>query len=574
MKKTILIMMAACLVLLLAGCACKHEQTTIIDSLEPGCVSEGYTGDTKCLECEEIIAKGSAIPATGHTEGELRSVIEATCSYTGYTGDAYCTVCNEQLVFGETVPMTEHIPGELSRAEEVTCTYDGYTGDIYCTWCYAQIQEGEVIPATGHVPGELTGIIEATCTENGYTGDTRCTVCDWLIEGEKTEREPHAYEDGYCTVCGWKVPGLYIAGEMMFTWDEVVANEFVRMKEVDGGFRITDCEDISGELVIDESVVELYYNAFSNTTLSSVWIPATCTEIGGSVFSGSEVLQECVIFSKIEVLPQATFYMCPALTKVTLPETITEIEDDVFLGCKSLAEIDLPDGLVKLGGEAFKYCESIVTIDIPDGVTVLHTATFKDCTALTHIDLPANLLTIGEKCFEGCTALTSIDLPEGFAYVYDYAFRDTGITELVFPSTTQFVLAQGETNSLVTVDMSAVEATTMDSFSMFNNCSSLKTFILPKKMVSIGNYWYKGCKNLTNLVLPDVLMTIDDTSDLDGCESLTEIVWPITLLDGSALDSLPNLATIYYKGSEQQWNSTISKDLFADVEVVFDYVGE
>ena len=245
------------------------------------------------------------------------------------------------------------------------------------------------------------------------------------------------------------------------------------------GYSLEDTPDnfgwtaLSHIKLFDESVVEIYHDAFNNTTLNSVWIPVTCTELGSSMFRGSESIQECVIFSKVETLPMAAFYMCPNLTKVTLPDTITEIEDDAFLDCGMLEEIDLPDGLVKLGGEAFKYCKSLVSIDIPDGVTVLGEATFKDCTALEKIELPASLQRIGEDCFENCSALTSIELPEGLLTVDDYAFRGSAITELVFPSTVTRVLAQGETHSLVTVDMSAVEATTMDTFSMFNNCNSL-----------------------------------------------------------------------------------------------------
>lgn len=33
---------------------------------EPACTEEGYTGDTVCADCGEVIEQGETIPATGH----------------------------------------------------------------------------------------------------------------------------------------------------------------------------------------------------------------------------------------------------------------------------------------------------------------------------------------------------------------------------------------------------------------------------------------------------------------------------------------------------------------------------
>jgi len=37
------------------------------------------------------------------------------------------------------------------------------------------------------------------------------------------------------------------------------------------------------------------------------------------------------------------------------------------------------------------------------------------------------------------------------------------------------------------------------------------------------------------------------------------------------LADVPNLKTIYFCGSELQWNMTASKDAFSNVEIVFNY---
>ena len=53
----------------------------------------------------EVIVKQEVIPATGH-KPEIRNAVEATLTTPGYTGDTYCSVCNELLKQGEEIPKT------------------------------------------------------------------------------------------------------------------------------------------------------------------------------------------------------------------------------------------------------------------------------------------------------------------------------------------------------------------------------------------------------------------------------------------------------------------------------------
>ena len=49
--------------------ACVHDgETELRDEEEESCTEDGYTGDTYCLICEEKLATGEAIPATGHKD--------------------------------------------------------------------------------------------------------------------------------------------------------------------------------------------------------------------------------------------------------------------------------------------------------------------------------------------------------------------------------------------------------------------------------------------------------------------------------------------------------------------------
>ncbi len=45
---------------------CSHKNTELNNVKEPSCTEDGYTGDTVCSVCGQVISKGDAIPALGH----------------------------------------------------------------------------------------------------------------------------------------------------------------------------------------------------------------------------------------------------------------------------------------------------------------------------------------------------------------------------------------------------------------------------------------------------------------------------------------------------------------------------
>ncbi len=68
---------------------CKHENTVVEGAFDATCTEDGYTGDTYCADCGELVAEGEAIEAHGHTPGEW--VVE------GNKKVQYCEVCGEKL---------------------------------------------------------------------------------------------------------------------------------------------------------------------------------------------------------------------------------------------------------------------------------------------------------------------------------------------------------------------------------------------------------------------------------------------------------------------------------------------
>lgn len=205
-----------------------HQHTEIKDKKAATCEKDGYSGDTYCKDCGQLISKGAIVKVTGHswdsgkvTEaatckkegtktytckncGETKTesipktehqwdngkvTKEATCKEEGsktYT----CSICGDTKT--EAIPKKEHSFDEGKITKKATCTEDGLK--VYTCKSCGETKE-EVLKATGHQHTELRNEKKATCTEEGYTGDTYCTDCGELIKkGSATEKADHNWK--------------------------------------------------------------------------------------------------------------------------------------------------------------------------------------------------------------------------------------------------------------------------------------------------------------------------------------------------------------------------------------------
>ena len=79
------------------------------------------------------------------------------------------------------------------------------------------------------------------------------------------------------------------------------------------------------------------------------------------------------ILSEVEGKPvkrvaASTFFNCACLKSITIPDSVTEIDEYAFSGCQNLKQVVLPRNLKSIGFEAFCDCNSLESITIPDGV--------------------------------------------------------------------------------------------------------------------------------------------------------------------------------------------------------------
>ena len=157
--------------------------------------------------------------------------------------------------------------------------------------------------------------------------------------------------------------------------------------------------------------------------LTSVEIPDSVTEIGGSAFYGSG-LTAVTIGNGVTEIGDYAFYGCSGLTTVTIGKGVTKIGDDAFSSCSNLKEIAIPDSVKEIGDYAFAWCSGLMTLTIGKGVTKIGKDAFYECKKLTSVAIPDSVTEIGNQAFYNCSGLTTVTIGKGVTKIGEYAFSN------------------------------------------------------------------------------------------------------------------------------------------------------
>jgi hypothetical protein len=152
----------------------------------------------------------------------------------------------------------------------------------------------------------------------------------------------------------------------------------------------------------DFKFIQYYIPMLANLDLSTVTI-AAFTGSGGTM-AGSYTYAA-------NVIPPIAFTLIPPnnytrnLTTITLPSTVSSIENQAFYGCTGLSTVNIPSTvLTTIVSGAFYGCTNLTSINIPSSVTSIGVSAFFNCLKLTTIAFPSSLITIGNNVFGGLSS--------------------------------------------------------------------------------------------------------------------------------------------------------------------------
>ncbi len=156
-------------------------------------------------------------------------------------------------------------------------------------------------------------------------------------------------------------------------------------------------------------------------TLEATLVPAPVSNLSGDVVIPSEVHGYPVTSIQYDA-----FYLCPYITSITFPDSLTALDMRIFGGSDHLEKVIIPDSIIDLGEKPFSVCQALKEIVISEDNPVFHSEDgvlfdknketlikYPDAKESKGYTVPGTVKTIHEGAFNRAGNLEMVALPKG-----------------------------------------------------------------------------------------------------------------------------------------------------------------
>lgn len=315
-----------------------------------------------------------------------------------------------------------------------------------------------------------------------------------------------------------------------------------------------------GRVVLPENVRSIGAQAFAESSLREINLPASLESIASDAFDGCENLIATVEADsyahdwclKNDVAHWAVTLLdedrCKIVSgkgmtgKLTVPSvlashTVVEIGANAFIADDAITGLSLPDTLTTIGEYAFAYCKNLAdNLTLPASLKSLGNGAFSSTGISGKIHIPNSISSMGENVFADCSKLVIADidcaaLPRG-------TFRNcTGLLAVWPEKNVQEIGAQAFEGCSSIFEISWNKATGLKTIGegAFRGCTSLIRSSFPDNLAEIGKEAFRGCVSLSEITLGANVKFIRQGA-FYGCTGLK------TLVLNSSLETIESLA--------------------------------
>ena len=277
-------------------------------------------------------------------------------------------------------------------------------------------------------------------------------------------------------------------------------------------FAMNGCANVTGELVIPDSVQTIGRSAFEGTGFTSLNLGNSVKEIGVSAFYKCAAMTgDLVIPTSVTTIGANAFIGTGFDGKLDFQAQIEEFPAAIFQGL-NFTSVSFSGSVKSIGDRAFENCKQLATVTFGQGLETVGQYAFYNSGLSGALTFPDSLKKIDTYAFAKCPHITEITLPEGNATIEYGAFTgDTGVQKIKIPlSEIQFdklnnggywIFTQYTENKLETIVVGT--APNEESMSLFaNSLAGLKTIVIGMGVSKINTSAFAPAESLKSALYP------------------------------------------------------------------------
>ena len=266
-----------------------------------------------------------------HPKTELKNAKPATCKETGYTGDTYCVKCEELVVSGTEIPLGKHQGGKA------TCTHQAV-----CTVCGASYGD---LDSSNHTFGEWKVVVAATTTEAGKK--ERSCVCGYKETADipkldvQTPGTPSTPAPGTPSTPAPETPSTPAPETPAVKTPK--KGDIVTDDKKTGSYIITSSEkkEVAYKAPANKNAKTITIPA----TIKVKGVTYKVTKIADNSFRNNKKITEITIGKNIVSIGKNAFYGCKKLKTITIRSkklTSKTVSKNAFKGLTRITTIKVP----------------------------------------------------------------------------------------------------------------------------------------------------------------------------------------------------------------------------------------